>query len=61
MASRQPDIQELRTRLEASRWQLYDGIQKLEARFNVPRRIRYELSAHPTKWITVSAGLEHFK
>jgi hypothetical protein len=50
------NIQELRTRLEVSRWQLYEGIQRLEDRLNVPLRIQTQLAEHPVKWAAVSLG-----
>lgn len=34
MAANQSSIQELRTRLERSRWQLHEGIQQLESRLD---------------------------
>lgn len=59
MAARESEIQDLRTQLQASRWQLQDGIQHLGSQFNVPRRIRTKLAEHPLTWVAVSvaAGL----
>ena len=56
MAPRQPGIQELRTRLEASRWQLYDSVQRIGEGINIPRRLRSDLADHPIKWAAVSVG-----
>lgn len=59
MAAHTPtdDIQELRTRIEASRWKMYDGIHELEDQFNFSRRIRSEFGQHPLKWTAISAGV----
>jgi hypothetical protein len=56
MVGRETDIQQLRTALQASRWQMHDNIQKLEEHFNVPRRLRTQLEAHPVKWAALALG-----
>ncbi len=57
MAGRESDIQQLRTELQVSRWQMHDSIQKLEDHLNVPRRLRSELEAHPIKWAALALAL----
>lgn len=56
MVADRSSIQELRTRLEVSRWQVYDGLQRLEDRLNVPRRLQTECKEHLVKWAAVSLG-----
>ena len=56
MASRESDIQELRTQLQASRWQMHDNLQRLEDQLNVPRRIKSEVTEHPVKWAAIALG-----
>jgi hypothetical protein len=56
MAANESDIQELRTQLQASRWQLHDTLQQLENRFNVPRRIMSQVAEHPFKWTALAVG-----
>jgi hypothetical protein len=56
MAAHESDIQELRTQLQASRWQLHDTLQSLEERFNVPRRIKSQVAEHPLKWAALALG-----
>lgn len=51
------EIQELRTRLEASRWNIHHGLHQLEDKLNVSRRLRSEFKEHPVKWVAVSAGV----
>jgi hypothetical protein len=56
MVAHEPNIQELRTQLQASRWQLHATIQQLENRLNVPRRIRSQMAEHPFKWVILAVG-----
>jgi hypothetical protein len=56
MVAHEPSIQELRTQLQASRWQLHDTIQHLEDRLNVPRRIKSQMAEHPFKWVILAVG-----
>jgi hypothetical protein len=57
MARRELDIQQLRTELQVSRWEMHDNIQKLEDHLNVPRRLMGEFQAHPIKWAALAVGL----
>jgi hypothetical protein len=56
MAARESDIQALRTQLQASRWQLHDTIHRLEDQFNVPRRVKAVVAAHPVKWLALAVA-----
>jgi hypothetical protein len=56
MAAHESDIQQLRTQLQASRWQLHDSLQQLEERFNVPQRIKNQVAEHPLKWAALAVG-----
>ncbi len=51
------NTQQLRTQLESSRWQMHNGIQRLEEQLNVSRRVRIEFREHPLKWVAISAGV----
>ncbi len=57
MAAPDRDIQELRTRLESSRWRIHQGLHAVEDKLNVSRKIRTEFKEHPLRWVAVSAGL----
>ena len=57
MAAPANNTQQLRTQLESSRWQMHNGIQKLEDQLNVSRRVRTEFKEHPLKWVAISAGV----
>jgi hypothetical protein len=57
MAARESDIQALRNQLQASRWQLHDTIHRLEDQFNVPRRVKSVVAAHPMKWLALAAAM----
>lgn len=57
MAARESDIQRLRNQLQTSRWQLHDTIHRLEDQFNVPRRVKSVVAAHPAKWLALAAAL----
>jgi hypothetical protein len=57
MAGRESHIQELRTQLQTSRWQLHDTIHHLEDRLNVPQRIKTTVAAHPIKWAAAALGV----
>lgn len=48
-------ISQLRTRLEACRWQIKCGSDALSESLDIPQRVKRELSAHPWRW--VAAGL----
>lgn len=57
MAAPAQNTQQLRTQLESSRWQMHNGIQRLEDQLNVSRRVRTEFKEHPLKWVAISAGI----
>jgi hypothetical protein len=57
MASPAQNTQHLRTQLESSRWQLHNGIQRIEDHLNVSKRVRTEFKEHPMKWVAISAGI----
>ncbi len=62
MVANQSNIQELRTRLERSRWQLHEGIQQLESRLNGTPHSVVSNSLHRSsslRWMALSmaAGL----
>jgi hypothetical protein len=60
MVASQSDIQELRTRLERSRWQLHDGIHQLESQLNgTPRLANSSHRSSSMRWmaVTMAAGL----
>lgn len=58
MVANQSNIQELRTRLEISRWQLHDGIQQLENRLNgtSPRTASHRRDPRSMRWMALSIG-----
>lgn len=56
MVAHGSNIQELRTQLQASRWQLHDTIQQLEDKLNVPRRIKNQVAEHPLTWVLLAVG-----
>lgn len=56
MALHQSDIQELRNRLQLSRWQIHDTFHQVEEQLNVPRRIKSEVAQHPVKWLALALG-----
>ncbi|MGI8602169.1 MAG: hypothetical protein ACR2OZ_04120 [Verrucomicrobiales bacterium] len=45
------NIHELRTELEASRWDMYSGVQDVTHQLNVPSRVRRSLRQEPWKWL----------
>ena len=51
------NTQRLRTQLESSRWQMHNGIQRIEDQLNVSRRVRTEFKEHPLKWVAISASV----
>jgi hypothetical protein len=57
MAAPEQNIQQLRTQLESSRWQMHNGIQRIEDQLNVSKRVRTEFKEHPMKWVAISAGI----
>ena len=55
--SQQPKtLSEARARVAASRERLFAGVQNVGDQFNVPKRIRTEMSSHPVKWTALGIG-----
>jgi hypothetical protein len=57
MAAPANNTQQLRTQLESTRWQMHNGIQRIEDQLNVSKRVRTEFKEHPLKWVAISAGI----
>ena len=57
MVGHETDIQELRTRLQASRWRMHDTIQRLEDQIYVSQRIKNGVASHPLRWVALAMGV----
>ena len=50
------EVAVLRGRLAIARGELRESALDVEHQFNLPRRFRAELDAHPLKWLSISAA-----
>lgn len=47
----QQSIHELRTELEAARWDIYCGLTDLRHQLDIPSRVRHSVRSQPWKWV----------
>jgi hypothetical protein len=47
----QQNIHELRNELEATRWDMYCGVEDLTHQFDFPSRLRKSIRSEPWKWL----------